>query len=201
MKQPDIYLTPTGNERTISVKNKKDLVIYEEKKGIDLRLLRKRSNSKTFSGFLLGKMKEASKEGNLEMVKSLEFIYNEYKKYSESERLMLENWKGKSSFSIIEHPDYFEVITYQKKDKHSEPKEIKRIINKKEVNDVLVNIYKLNKDKPIKTREIAEAVYKEKWKDVFSNRFEHTNLNLILRLLDKKGIISYGNGGLTRVLK
>lgn len=196
----DNFLKPTGNEITHEIKSP-NIVTIDSKSGIDLSLLRKRGNSKTFSGWLIGQIKMASKNGNLDMVKSLEFIYNKYKEFETSERIILESWKGKSSINIINKPDSFEIITFQKEDKYSEPKEIKRNILKSEVNDVLVAIHKLNKGIEIKTRFIAEEVYKEKWKDIFSNRFEHTNLNLILRLLDKKGIISYGKGGLTKLLK
>ena len=195
MSEP--FLSATGNEkRTTEVRAKE--VIIREQKGIDLNLLKKRTSSKTFEGWLLGQMKMASKNENLDMAKSLEFIYKKYKEYSDSEKVRLDSWKGKSSFTIIEHPDSFDIITFQKPDKDSEPKEIKRNITKQEVNDVLVQIHILNQGKQIKTRDIAEAVYHEKWKDIFSNRFEHTNLNLILRLLDKKGIIEY-NGGKTKL--
>jgi hypothetical protein len=193
------FLASTGNEKMTKEVKARDVITYDNfTPRLDLSLFRKKGNSKTYEGFMIQKMKEARNEGNFDVAELIQVFYKEYKKYRDSEKVKLDSWKGKSSFEIIEHPDSFDIITFQKPDKFSEPKEIKRNITKQEVNEVLIAICTLNKGVEIKTRDIAEAVYHKKWKDVFSTRFEHTDLNLILRLLDKKGIIEY-KGGKTKL--
>ena len=64
-------------------------------------------------------------------------------KYSIAEFLIprLEEYKLK----FIEHPDSWEIIRHQKMSKGEEPKYIKRIITKREVNFVIVDrLYALN---------------------------------------------------------
>ena len=177
----------------------KEVETFESPK-IDLNLLRKRSNAKTFSGWLLGEMKKASNEENLNMAKLIEFIYKKYKTYETSEKIVLNSWKGKSGIKVFVNPDSFDVITHVKKDQDSKPVEVSRNIKKREVNEVIIIINKINNGQKIPTREIGEMFYHEKWNDIFSNRFEHTELNLILRILDYFGIIHY-RGGFTLVLK
>jgi hypothetical protein len=188
MNEP--YLKPTGNEITHEVRSRSNIII-ETNKGIDLNLLRKRGSSKSFSGWLIGQIKMASKNGNLDMVKSLDFIYKKYKEFETSERVILDSWKGKSSLSIINKPDSFEIITFQKEDKNSSPHEVKREITKLEVNRIIKTISELDKGTKIPTRDIGELAYRRKWDLIFADRFLHTNLNLILRLLDHYKIIKY----------
>ncbi|CAK0756661.1 hypothetical protein CCP1ISM_60014 [Azospirillaceae bacterium] len=174
-----------------------DIITYEG--GIDLNLLRKKSNANTFPGWLIGEIRRASKEGKLEMVKALEFIYKKHKELT-SDQVELKCWKGKSSFNVFVKPESFDVVTYQKPEQGAVPREITRNIQKVEVNHVLLIINQLNKGEKIPTRNIGEAYYKEEWDKVFANRFEHTELNLILRLLDYYKITHY-RGGYTTVLK
>jgi len=173
-------------------------IIQIEKPGIDLNLLKKRSNAKTFPGWLIGEIKRNSKAGNLEMVKMLEFIYKKHKELT-SDEIYLQGWKGKSSIQVFVKPESFDVITYQKPDQDEKPRDVTRNIKKEEVNRVLVIINRLNNGEKIPTRKIGEAYYKEDWNKVFANRWEHTELNLILRLLDYYKITHY-RGGYTLVL-
>ena len=108
--------------------------------------------------------------------------------------------KGKSDIKIIVKPNYFIVITHQKKDQNSKPEEIRIEIPKKEVNLIISCINHLKSDKKkILTREIGEFAYKQPWDDIFSNRSLHTQLNLIFRILDYYNVIKY-RGGKTTVL-
>jgi hypothetical protein len=187
----DLYLCPTGNEkRTTEVISKRDLVTYN-KQLLDLNLIKKRGNSKTFKGFLIGKLKEAMNNENKELAFILQEIYKRYSEYETPETIVLKSWKGKSSINIIEKPDYFIIITYQKDDQDSKPHEVKREVTKLEVNRIIKTINELNIGEKIPTRDIGERAYKRKWDDIFSDRFLHTTLNLILRLLDYYKIIKY----------
>lgn len=177
-------------------------IIREERKEspIDISLFRKHGNSHTFSGWIISKIKQARNESNKEIVFLLSEIYKKYNEFLKSERIWLDNWKGKSSIKVIEGLDKFIIITFQKDDQDSFPKEVKREITKEEVNNILKVINQLNKGEPIHTRAIGEMAYKKDWDLIFANRFLHTQLNLILRLLDFKNIIKY-RGGLSLVLK
>lgn len=174
-------------------------IVYEkelvkEERKIDTSIFKKRGNSKTFNGFLIQKIKEAHKSENKELVFILSSIYNEYIKFQQSERVRLDSWKGKSSFKVIETPEKFIIITYQKPDKESKAKEVQTEILRSEVNEIFVAINKLKDGNPIPTSTIAEFAYKRAWKDIFSDRPTHIRLNLILRLLEYKKLTKYKGG-------
>jgi len=171
-----------------------------EEPRLDMSLFKKKGNSSTIKGYMLQKMKEARREKNFEVAVLIQHFYKKCCEFESSEEVRLESWKGKSSFEIIAKPDKFIVITFQKPTQDEEPKKIKREILKEEVNKVLWAISELNKNKKIPTRDIGELVYKKEWDRIFSNRQLHTELNLILRLLDKYGVIHY-RGGFSQVLK
>jgi len=115
--------------------------------------------------------------------------------------ITLDNWKGKSSFSVEKNEDVFEIITYQKKEQEGIPKKQKTIILKSEVNEVLNIVNYLNKGNKIKTRIIGERYYYTmNWDEIFADRKLHIKLNLILRILDHYEITKY-SGGYTTVLK
>lgn len=176
----------------------------EEERGgyrLDPDILKKKSSGKTPKGIILGYIKRLKDSGApLEYLKVLESMYKEVANLETSEKVVLKSWKGKSSLQIIEKPDYFVVITFQKEDQDSEPKEVKREITKLEVNRIIKTINDLNNGGKIPTRDIGEKAYKRNWDDIFSDRFLHTSLNLILRLLDHYGMTHY-RGRYTTVLK
>lgn len=176
-------------------------VVYEkdyeinEKKRLDTSLLKKKGNSHTCSGLMLSYMQKARKEQNWELAELFQELHKQCYQIEVKAVVKLEKWKGKSSFEVIKKPDLFIVKTFQKEDQDSEPKEIFREISKNEVNQVIQILSNLGEK--VKTRYIAERFYGEKWKDVFSDRQKHTNLNLILRILDYYGYIEY-RGGITQ---
>ena len=175
-------------------KNSPDIekVVKEDSK-IDMSILRKRGNSKSFNGWLIQKIKDARAKENTEMVVLLSEIYKEYKNFEE-ERVLLTGWKGKSSLKVIEKPEMFTIITYQREDQDSAPQEVKREISKEEVNHIILVLHALNEGEPIPTRKVGEMAYKKDWDTIFADRGLHTQLNLILRLLDYKKQIKYRGG-------
>lgn len=166
---------------------------------IDLSLFRKRGNSKTYKNYLIQKIKEARQQGNLEVCLLIQHFYQKYLEFESCEKVRLECWKGKSSFKIIRKPKSFIVVKYQRPDKYSEPKEVRREIEVQEINWVLKCISDLNNGERIKTREIAEKVYGKKWKEIFADRYLHTQLNYILNIIHYYKLIDY-RGGYTLVL-
>lgn len=187
---------------TIVAKQSKPLEEIEKtsQPKLDLNILKKRSSAKTPSGLILSYAKEFKKKDNLEMTILFQELYKKIISMETREKVILKSWKGKSSIQIIEKPDYFIIITFQKDDQDSIPHEVKREIPKLEVNRIIKTISELNKGEKISTRDIGELAYKRKWENVFSDRLLHTNLNLILRLLDHYEIIRY-RGRYTQVIK
>jgi len=167
---------------------------------LDLSLFKRRGNSHTYLGYMLQKMKEARDKRNFDVALLIQFFYKKYLEFEEHEKVLLQGWKGKSGIQVINKPDYFTIVTYQKSDQDSEPQEIKRDISKMEVNRIIGVINLLNEGKKISTRDIGEKAYKREWDRIFSDRFLHTNLNLILRFLDYYGLTHY-RGKYTTVVK
>lgn len=167
---------------------------------IDIKVLKKKGNYKTFNGWLIQKIKEAKSNENTEMVILLYEIYKKYNEFKTQEEVILKSWKGKSSIEIIDYPDYFEIITYQRENQDTEPTEIKTEITKLEVNRIINTINQLNTGEKISTRDIGEKAYRREWDKIFSDRPLHIQLNLILRLLDYYNLTKY-RGKYTLVLK
>jgi hypothetical protein len=177
---------------------------YETKNEIDLRLLKKRGNEKTFSGWMIQRMKIAREEKNFEMVELLQSIYKKHLEYETSERIKFESWKGQSGIKIFLRPDKIIVLRYQKREKDSEPVEIKTEIMKNDINDVINSINKINKLNPgekIESSTIASTTYQEEWKDIFSNRSLHIQFTHILGILEFYNLIKYYRSGKVQVLK
>lgn len=182
----------------VEIFEKRDIETFEPK--LDLSILKRRGNSKTYKGLLIQKMKEARNDGNLDVVELLQWCYKEYLKFESKTKLYLNGWKGKSSFQVIKQPDSFIVVTYQKPSKDEEPKEIFREIGKEEINEVIITLNKLkDKFERIPTRAIGQVTYNKIWEDIFSDRHLHTKLNFILRILDYYGLIEY-KGAKSRIL-
>ncbi len=167
---------------------------------LDLNLLKKKGNSHSYSGWLLSRMKEAREQKNLDVCELLQTCYKKFMEFQKHEDILLKGWKGKSSLSIINKPDYFVITTYQKENQDTEPHQVNREITKIEVNRIINVLNELNQGKRISTRDIGEKAYRRKWDDIFSDRFLHTNLNLILRLLDHYGLTNY-RGKYTTIIK
>lgn len=203
IKMDDIFLKPSGNEKTIEVKSPEivNIIRKDGETKLDLSLFRKKSNAKNFSGFIIGKMKEAKKVENLETALFLQEIYKKYKEFQTSEKLFLERWRGKSGITLIENPDRFICITYKKADKGEIPKENRKEILKEDLNKLILILNKFeNKDK-IPTADIAEKFYGKSWQSyVYGHRGCHISLVYMLNILEQKGYTSYSRKGFTKVL-
>lgn len=193
-----------------------------------------KSNAKSSIGVIRGiiiKLIKDGKEGKVQYSpRELQTIFEEaLRQFDATEkvaRVELKGWKNKSSLQIIEKQDGFDVVTFQKYDQDSEPREIIRNISLKEVNQVIQsirncsdNIDKKTGEKYCKTRDIAlgysiiaginsnkegYALFDNEcnfnWQNYFGCRYLHTQLNTILRLLDYYKVIKY-RGGRSYILK
>ena len=177
---------------------------YQKKNELDIKILRKKGNEKTFRGWLIQRMKDTRDEKNFDVCELIQTIYKKYLEFETSDLIKFESWKGKSGIKIFNQPDKIIVLRYQKIEKEGEPKEIKTEIMKNDINDVINSINKIDKLSPkekIESSTIASTTYQEEWKDIFSNRSLHIQFTHILGILDYYGLIKYYRSGKVMVLK
>jgi len=171
---------------------------------LDLSLFKKKSSAKTYQGWIIGQFKKAINDKNQDVAKILETCYYKYVEFDElrsTARLRIAGWKGKGEI----------------------PKEIKRIISKKEVNLVIHALNLCRNASPdeekIKTRDIAREYciltdLKENgnnrelfdkdgfiWENFFGDRQLHPHLVDILNILDYYCVIHYYRIGKAQILK
>lgn len=177
-------------------------IIREEyySNGLDFSLFKKQGNSKTYKGYLIQKMKEARTKGNFEIVLLIQHFYRKYLEFESHEKVLLESWKGKSGIHLIRKPQSFIVVTHQKSEKDSDPKEIKTEIDYMEINKIIKAMNEIDNDE-IPTKEIGEKAYKKRWDDIFSNRKQHIQLTFIFNILEHLGIIKYYRSGKIKKLR
>ncbi len=171
-----------------------------ERNGLDKEILNKRGNSKTFGGWLIQRIKEARDNQKFETAIFLNELYKKYMEFESSEKFRAKMWKGKSGVSFILYPDKVISIRYKKEEPDSEPKEVHRELMREEINLVIYAINSIDKKEWIKTSDIGEKVYRMRWKDIFSDRFKHTQLVEILNFLEYKEWIEYSRAGKVKVI-
>ncbi len=165
------------------------------------KIITRQSKAKTFKKWLQSSITLLHNDKNFEKEEELKFILEKYKFYTEKDQVYLEQWKSKSSLEVISHPEYFEVITYQRETKFEKPKKIVKEITKEEINKLIVSINRVNNGEPIPTRKIAEEHYKRSWNEILADRTQNgqQGLNIMLRLLAHYEWIVY-LGGFTTIL-
>jgi len=183
---------------------------------------------KSIKGILQGlniKFVKESREGKSYTAQELSIMFAELLKKANSMESVaiakIEQWKGKSSVSLIEKPDKFIIVTYQKPEKGAEPEEVRTEIEKEELNLLIESINYLSQiygDKKIPTTEIArqfcvkmgfEKNHKKEllfingkfnWSNFFAWRGRHNAITRMLGMLDYFQMIEY-KGGKTRILQ
>ena len=170
------------------------------------KIIERQTKAKTFGGWLIATETLLRNDKRLEESIFVKVIHEKYDFYMERDKVILEMWKGKSGLEIIEKPDCFVIIRYQKKEKDGEPLKIVKEIEKTEVNEIIHSINRLwnkaeEKDKGISTRDISEMTYQKDWdKEIFSDRELHHKITYILNILEYYGFTRYSRAGLTFVL-
>src|SRR3990167_9518004 len=123
------------------------------------------------------------------------------------ERIELNNWKGKSTFEVIEKAEYYEVITYQK-EKGENPKQITKTIMKNivlnawevvknlELNEIYAHQYVARKicEKLDLERFFKEGEFKWSWFIGTSKAQDEayfTYYQTPMRILEYYGVIAY----------
>jgi hypothetical protein len=209
----------------VTIPEKRNIFTKPEDKREKLKtekLMNRLTEAKTFLGYLRGSLSISRNDKNEELSVFIEELIKKYQEFEVKSLVRLNSWKGKDQIKIIELPDSFDIIRHQKPDQDHEAKEILRNIPKIEVNNVIwaINHSKnYHEENFIQTQEIArhyciaakitknkkgnELFYPDgtfEWQHFFGCRFLHTELNLILRLLDYYNVIKY-RAGRTNVLK
>ncbi len=178
----------------IIVKEKHKPIEFIEEEKIDISIFKKKTSSKTFRGFLIGKIKQARDTSNYELVVLLSELYKRYMSY-QVEPFNPKQWKGKSGVKFIEHPEIVISIRFRKLEPSSEPKEIKMELLRKDINRLIWVLKQQNSMDWMETSNIAEYFYRMEWKNVFSNRKKHIYLVEMLNYLEYRGIIEYSRVG------
>jgi hypothetical protein len=140
----------------------------------------------------------------LEKVEIIEISRELLSQMNEEQRIMIEGWKGKSSFEIKPLGDTIYVTKYQRKDKYSNPKEQNFEIKTEDLTRLKIqilnwfkylrNIKEKDGQSYLKSTEIAEGFYKRSWKEIFNDRSTHNLYTICLNVLDKQGVITYRGG-------
>jgi len=179
------------------IEKRSNVLILEEPK-IDVSIFKKKSNSKTFKGFLIGKIKQARDDKNTELVILLGELYKKYQEFNTAS-FNPKKWRGKSGVQFIEQPEIVISIRFRKKEPNNKPEEVKLELLREDINNVILILNKRNKDVWIETSDIAEELYHKEWKLVFSDRKKHIYLVEILNYLEYKGLIEYSRSGKVKV--
>jgi hypothetical protein len=221
MKTQEPFLSSTGNEKITKVvyesnpnyrgteqreKSLKEIVSYEEPK-IDFDLLKKRGSSKTFSGWLIGKIRESSQSRNLEMTILLQEIYKKHQEFNSKKEIItleiIEGWKGKDKIEINKRFDNDFIIESHNKDKETgEITTSRHTIPKENVNNMLTFISYWQVGESHKCYDFATMLGVNDWKEVWKERMSiyFPLYYYPLKILESLGIIKYsGRGKITRI--
>lgn len=164
------------------------------------------SSCKSYRSYLTKRTEQNRKKGNLEIVFILEHLLQAYNHFHPANKVGVEikGWKGKSSFDIIKNIDTLTIVKHQRKDRESQPEQIRTEVNKAELQAMIDAIIKLKENQPIKTSQLS-VIYSRLlglehsgWKKgdnpIFSDRSFHNKYTLILDALDELKLIKYSNG-------
>jgi len=100
------------------------------------------TNAKTFRKALETLLAQQTKRQNIELQFYTQGILNLYNKFHPVQEVQVNasQWKGKSSFEILRGIDRLTIIKYQKEDKDSEPKEVRTIVTKEELEAFIIKL-------------------------------------------------------------
>jgi len=151
------------------------------------------------------------KKGETELEFHTKGLLDLYNKFHQEKQgcIPIEEWKGQSSFQVIKDLDKLTIIKYQRKDKHSQPKEQITKVSKEELTALIDSIKYLNKEE-LDSFDIAfqyclrmDIRKTPKGKDMFSGDFKemfysyrtlHNKFTIMLNALEEENLIEYSAG-------
>jgi len=184
-------------------------IIQIEKKG--LNKFSGMTTAKTMRGWINGFISKSAKKGNTETEFMFREVLNAYNFYHPEKQgyITTKEWKGQSSFQIIKNLDGLIIKKYQRKDKHSQPKEQITRVSKKELTALIDSIKYLKKEE-LDSFDIAfqyclrmNIRKTPKGKDMFSGDFKemfysyrtlHNKFTIMLNALEEENLIEYSAG-------
>lgn len=186
----------------------REKVIYESK--LDLSILRKKGNEKTYHGWLIQKIKESRQDNNLEVCELLMTCYKKYNEFKKEfskpiKEIEIEGlWKGKGDLEI-NNLLFDEDINIRIPMKDKETKEIKyinKIIPRENVNRILCFINKWKVGEVKNCYDFEEPLNLPNWEEVWKKRTKVYFLQYYypIKILEAMKIIKYGGRGeITRI--
>ncbi len=190
--------------REVKVKSQEE---YSEPK-LDLSILKKKTSANTFTGWIIGKVKQARNEGNHEV---MHLLVNIYEKYMELEKRRLqpiieveiiEGWKGIDNIELFRGFENDFVIKSHTKNK--ETGEVTTQTHQIEVGRVNTLFFWIKQWKLRETHrcyDFAEKLGYKEWKELWKERKQYFELYYFpIKCLEAMGIIKYGGRGeITRI--
>ena len=175
-----------------------------ERKGLDIRILRKRTNAETPLGYILSCIKTARDNKDFLTAKFLEELYKEVFIRMKTEKIKINSWRGKGGIKLWSTPDSIVVEFAGKRGKDDKPNIKTEEYSKEDINKMIISINKLKEEykNRIPSRFLGEDYYKRNWDSgVFSKRSDHQKFTHLLNILDYYKIIEYNRSGYTSVIK
>lgn len=190
-------------------KNSPQIVREERKESpLDLSVFKKHGNSKTYSGYLIQKMKEARDKGNQEVVQLINHFYQKYIEFhkKESKQLVeieiIEGWKGIDNIQIFKgFTDDFIIKSHIKDKETSEVTTTTHQIPHERVNTILQVIKRMKLGEKVKCYDFAPYLGFKTWKDLWKERKDYFDLYYYpVKVIEALNIIKYsGRGDITRL--
>ncbi len=169
-----------------------------ESSGLDKSILRKKGDAKTYSGWLIQRIKEARDSKSFEAAIFLQELYKKYIEFEESDKIKLKRWRGKKGeMKFWSKPDKIIIEFAQSRSKDQEPRRAKKEYSKQDINRMIWCLNKLRKEynNKIPSRKLGELYFRGNWDSkVFTKRTNHQGFTHILNILDNYGMIHYSGG-------
>jgi len=190
--------------REVKVKSQEHI----EEPLLDVKILNKKTNAKTFAGWLIGKTKQAKNEENPEV---MHLLTSTYEKYMELEKRRLqpvieleiiEGWKGIDNIELFRgFENDFVIKSHTKNKETGEVTTQTHQIKVEKVNTLFFWIKQWKLGETHKCYDFAEKLGYKEWKDLWKERKQYFEKYYHpIKILEKLGIIKYsGRGEITRI--
>ncbi len=184
----------------------KEIISYEKPK-IDIGLIKRKSNSKTFRGYLNGCIQKAIKDKNRELEFLFKEILNKFNKFYPNKVVLteieiVEGWQSIDSLEIFKGFTNDFIIKQHLKDKKTgQVRTTTHQISKIKVNTLLSWIKRWKVGESHKCYDFAINLGYSGWKELWKERKEYFELYYYpIKILEALNLIDYsGRGKITRL--
>ena len=171
-----------------------------EPNGLDKNILRKKGNSKTFSGWLIQRIKNCRDNKDFTNAIFLQELYRKYMEFETKKKEPLieieivEGWKGIDNIEIFQGFTNDFIIKSHSKDKEtSKVSTTTHKIKREGVNRILFWIKKWKVGEKHKCYDFAEILGEKDWKEVWKKRMDvyFPEYYYPVKILEAMGFIKY----------